>query len=263
MRHLFCKKSGIKPSIIGLLSGTLSCRGETSRKTDTRVGNKLAIRVSVCNRRKVGCSALKKLGTFRQYAASGSSHLLSIIAVEELIAKRKETIMLRRSLTVLSILAMLLTFFTVSGSASAASTSSSQIDFASLEKTCALIQVHLNGVQHTVACLRKKTSTHSDIRPNTGTTACSNSAKSFTIWAASATTEICFAGTGYLGYSVNNVNFVNSYVAYGWVLWYPTHQFCNISRGVPAYFGGGSSGVTITQINPGGVYQNAPVCPSY
>lgn len=171
--------------------------------------------------------------------------------------------MLRRSLTVFSILAMLLTFFSFSASASSASTSSSQIDFASLEKTCAVIQVHLNGVQHTVTCFRKQTSTHSGIRPDTGTTSCSNSAKTLTVWAASATVEICFAGTGYLGYTINNVNFVNSYIAYSWILWYPAHQFCNISRGVPAYFGGGNSNVTITQINPGNVYENKPVCPSY
>jgi hypothetical protein len=174
--------------------------------------------------------------------------------------------MLRRSLTVVSILAMLLTFFTVSGSASAASTraastSSSQINFASLEKPCAVIQVHLNGVHHTVTCLQQ-TSTYSGIRPDTSTTPCNNSGKTLTVWASSANTEICFAGTGYLGYSISNVNFVNSYIAYSWVRWYPAAQFCNISRGVPAYFGGGNSNVLITQVNPGNFYENAPLCPT-
>jgi hypothetical protein len=177
--------------------------------------------------------------------------------------------MLRRSLTVVSILAVLLTFFTVSGSASAASTraastSSSQIDFASLEKTCAVIQVHLNGVHHTVTCLQQ-TSRYSSIRPDTVTNSCSNSGKTLTVWASSANIEICFTGTGYLGYTVYDVNFVNSYITYSWVRYYHggPGQFCNISRGVPAYFGGGNSNVLITQVNPGNFYQNAPLCPTY
>src|SRR5436309_1081663 len=46
--------------------------------------------------------------------------------------------------------------------------STSPIDFRELQKTCAVLSVHMQGATHTVTCLRAKLNSSNQVSPNIG-----------------------------------------------------------------------------------------------
>lgn len=145
--------------------------------------------------------------------------------------------MFRKIVFVFCALAMLFAFVTSSSSVSATGVSSSGnssspgVDLASWQKTCAVLQVQLNGTaQPSITCAHQQLLTtrlqgkqatvpNTQVDPNCGV----STAMSVSYNNGNSTT--CFSGTGYLGLNPNlmNVNDVNTFdpaFGVGWFRWY-------------------------------------------
>ncbi len=160
--------------------------------------------------------------------------------------------MLRKTIFLLAVLTFLVMF---NGNAHAAAPSSS-VDFAALQKKCAVIEVHLNGSQYTIACSQiRSSSTH----PNTGQGSCLLS--DLTVKNYNYTGKLCFIGKGYLGVQIYSVDEVDNPIGIvsDWIHYYnPSANTCTIQGNQYAYFGTGAP-VYLTQIDLNA--SSGPNCP--
>lgn len=162
-----------------------------------------------------------------------------------------------KTIAAIGVVVCLCSLFTLGGTAFAASPST--INFAPLQKTCALLHVHLDGYQHTITCLssRSTTNPNAKISPELVRTACT--------WPMNIYIEnygnsfVCFDGGGYLGVQIYNVNDVTNVSddiiplqEPMWIRWYSPGTYCTIQPGVNKHFGdGGHTGIEVTQLDWG------------
>ncbi len=122
----------------------------------------------------------------------------------------------------------LVTFFLLfSSKAHAAMYSNSNIDFTALQKNCVIINVHLNGLQHTITCSKERTSS---VTPNTGQINCALGGI-LQVKNYNYSGVLCFSGYGYLGVKIYSVDEVDngSYTSPSWIRDYdPTGSTCTI-----------------------------------
>lgn len=165
--------------------------------------------------------------------------------------------MFRRMLVISSLLALLFTFVTVGGIASAA-TNSSTVDFAAMQKKCTVIEIHLNGGQHTITCLRTS-KVHKDLRE----IACGQGITNITVWYSDYAGQACYTGFGYLGVHFTRVNEVDNDTQSGpYEMWMRYYNPNGVTCTIPAYqyklFGSGLTNVEVTQLDYG--TSNGPTC---
>ncbi len=148
--------------------------------------------------------------------------------------------MLHKTVFLLAILTCLVLF---NGNAHASPPSSS-VDFAALQKKCSVINVHLDGSQHTTTCTKVRSTS---VRPNTFQSDCS--LRVLEIHNYNYTGDLCFSGNGYLGVKIYSVDEVDARLGPDWIHFYnPPANTCTIQSGSYAYFGT-SSPVYLTQMN--------------
>lgn len=126
-----------------------------------------------------------------------------------------------------------------SSSVHAISPATSSIDFAALQKTCAVVEIHLNGTQHTITCTKARgSSAKTGVMPYLGRTAC---------WLSDAVEvknynysgDLCFSGLGYLGVQIYQVDEVDNHHPFyqSWIRDYdPSGVFCTIEPDSYALF---------------------------
>jgi hypothetical protein len=165
---------------------------------------------------------------------------------------------IRRTLATIGVLTFLCTVFASGGTAFAASPST--VNFAPLQKTCAILQVHLNGIHYTTTCLRPRSTTNPNakISPDLGRSDCSSIFQNIKIWNYNYTGELCFDGGGYLGvqiYQVNDVYNVSADVIplqeSMWIRYYQPGTYCTIQPGYDKDFGSGYTNIEVTQLDWG------------
>ena len=130
-------------------------------------------------------------------------------------------------------------------------------DFSSLQKTCAVIDIFLHGTQNpTILCAQTKPI--SRVSPATGVAPCGTRHSTMVMATGSSMGgghTVCFFGTGYFGYRVNDVRLVNSYQLDSWFLWYlPGYSqgtYYNLNQGNNWYGDFSGYHVDITQVDPG------------
>lgn len=136
------------------------------------------------------------------------------------------------------------------------SLTSSPVNFASLQKTCARLLIHLNGAQHSISCAEARTSAGT-VQPHLYADYCGNpvDVTTISILNYNETGLLCFYGTGYLGVQIYQVNQVNAYYYSAWMRFYPPGAFCSLNAGGDSTNFGGNE---ITQLNSGstGGYQH-------
>ncbi len=170
--------------------------------------------------------------------------------------------MLRKVLVFLGLLALLLTIFATGGSALAATSSgpstSSNIDVATLQKTCSIIHIHLDGLNHIITCTRHR---QKGIQPNLyRDDSCNPNNYTLVVYNYGYSGVLCFDGSGYLGVGIYDVNEVDDTGYLGaWFLYYPAHRYWSLLGGGYAVIGTGNrSGTTVTQLCYGNA--NPPNC---
>jgi hypothetical protein len=178
--------------------------------------------------------------------------------------------MLRKALTLFSVVALLLTFSFSAGQAHAATASSqpsvassTTADFISLQKTCQKVLVQLNGAKHTTRCLSPRTTTAKGASPHLYRDGgCSGpqtfEGDSIDIYNYNYSGLLCFAGSGYLGVAIYQVNEVENVSSAGaWFRWYHggSGHFQPLpppyANGYKYTFGNGTTNVEITQLCSG------------
>lgn len=166
-----------------------------------------------------------------------------------------------RKLTV--ILAMLALLVLSSDNVFADSSTSSPIDFSALQKKCAVVHVQLNGFQHTITCLKVRSSNSKlGTSPNLGRSNCTFD-DVIEIHNYNYSGDLCFAGLGYLGVQIYQVDEVDNHgdttFDPAWIRYYDTSgHFCTINWGSYALFSTNNS-VYVTQLDLGNT--NGPNCP--
>ncbi len=179
--------------------------------------------------------------------------------------------MIRRALAVFGMLTILCisTLLPTGNVASASSVSTPSIDLAPLQKTCAVLSIHLNGAHHTITCLH----THMPKLPPGKTSylnqgPCIPYVTTMQIFNYAYSSTLCFEGAGYLGVRIYRVNEIdNTNIDFGWVKWYHEGSrqghYCTIIASDSAYWGNNTN-VTLTQINSGGLRSPSdPICPHF
>lgn len=131
---------------------------------------------------------------------------------------------------------------------SSTSSSSTPVDFAALQKTCAVVDVHLQGKQHTITCLQKRIK---GVHPNLYASNCYLFAPNIIVYNSG---QLCFSGGGYPGVAIYQVTAVwnasqDAQVAGNmWLRYYhPSGVTCTIAP----FASKGFSSVTITQLDYG------------
>lgn len=159
--------------------------------------------------------------------------------------------MFRKALVILGSLALLLVSLSASGTAFAASSSDaaiSNVDLAVLQKVCSVVDVHLDGPRHTITCQRLR---EKGVQPLLyRDDSCNSNIDNLVLYNYGYTGVLCFAGTGYLGVNIYDVNEVDDVGSLGaWFLYYPGHIFQSLLSGGSKYFGSGSAtGIEVTQL---------------
>ncbi len=161
--------------------------------------------------------------------------------------------MLRKAIAVFC---ALFAVFAISGTTFAATTSTTSIgaQIASLQKTCAVVNVSLHGAQApTAACASTQ-----KLQPQTNPDPNCTSGTTMVIFETNGD-NVCFDGTGYLGYRVTDAEEVRINVNQGWFLWYYSGQsgFCNL---IGKYSLIVFPSLLITQVDPGNTHVG-PSCP--
>lgn len=163
--------------------------------------------------------------------------------------------MVRRVFAVPCTLSIFAATFAFAAPAFAASANHSSANFTFVKKPCAVVEVHLDGTNHTARCLHATMPAYSpqliaNIQPATN---CS-SLDTLRVWSNGYGTVTCFTGTGYLGYQINNVNEVDN-VSGGedaWFKWYHHDggHYCTVDSQV-FLANGTNSQIQITQVDVG------------
>ena len=156
--------------------------------------------------------------------------------------------MFRKAMVIFCTLATLFAIFAFGGTAFAAPPNSPAVNLAVIQKNCALLAVHLNGTQHpTTTCLSNQLPKAS--RPDTSPGTCFGATMEVTY---NQGYGVCFDGTGYLGYYLPNVYFIETLVSVSWFRWYNSTSgyFCTMHlNSNQSYTPAGA--ITITQVDPG------------
>jgi len=140
-----------------------------------------------------------------------------------------------------------------------AATPPSTVDFAAIQKNCAIVNVHLDGAKHTIDCAKVRVS--GSTRPEIVRFPCL-SGRDMEVTNYNETGQLCFFGYGYIGVKIYQVNHVYNFSAFqeAWTRYYNSAgHFCTIGRYSSANFGGGYTNVLVTQLDLGG--SNGPYCP--
>lgn len=156
----------------------------------------------------------------------------------------------------------LVTFLVLSsGNAHAASSSSSSVDFAALQKKCAVIEVHLSGAQHTITCTKPRgSSVKTGSKPYLSRTACWFS-DTLEVKNYNYSGDLCFSGLGYLGVQIYQVDEVDNHHPFyqSWIRDYdPSGVSCTIEPGSYALFSTNTPAY-VTQLDLGNA--NGSDCP--
>lgn len=169
--------------------------------------------------------------------------------------------MFRRALIISGLLSLLFAFVAMGGGSAFAANSPTVVDFAPIQKWCAVVEVHLNGEQHTITCLQTYASRSKS--PDLGRVTCGLGITNIEIWNYDYAGDLCFSGYGYLGVAIYQVNEVDNESQAGiadmWMRYYhPYGVTCTIFPYHFKYFGGGYTGVEVTQLDFGA--SNGPQC---
>ncbi len=166
--------------------------------------------------------------------------------------------MMRKILTLFGISALLLAaFLSTNGSAYAATPSSNPaMNFTTMQKTCAVIQIHLSGYTHTTTCRKSRIQNSSKIIPLINRdNNCYTPNDSLEIYNYNWTSLLCFEGTGYMGvaiYKVNEVDDVDMSMTNGahpdWFRYYDAHGGHYLGQNPGDIDGFGPTGVYVTQL---------------
>ena len=156
--------------------------------------------------------------------------------------------MSRKIFVLPSLLALLFTLIATQSAAMAATSSSNPVDLSVMQKTCAVLLVHLNGSNHTISCLHKTLSRSTPYigRDNN----CDGMIDSVDIENYNYSRIVCFTGNGYIGvqiYQVNEVDNLQDFVIE--FLWYQPKTCSKIGNYGAYYFGGGYTNKEVTQID--------------
>lgn len=153
--------------------------------------------------------------------------------------------------------------FPSSNVASASSVSPPSVDLTQLQRTCAVLAIHLNGAQHTITCVHKDPPSQNHALSQGP---CIPFVTTMQIFNYAYNATLCFEGDGYLGvriYQVNELDDTSN--GFAWVKWY--HQgstaghYCAIFPSDAGYWGD-STDVTLTQIDIGNPRSPSdPYCP--
>ncbi len=162
--------------------------------------------------------------------------------------------MIRKFIAVFSMLAVFVPFIFTSQAFAASSSRvplnthyTAPIDFTSLQTTCAVTSVHLEGTTHTVTCLKVKAKTASTLNPLIGRNdSCGASQIEMIIYNYNYNGVLCFWGTGYLAVAIYQVNEVDNVSNAGeWFRWYQPGTFTSLISKAVKYFG---NPVYVTQL---------------
>jgi len=163
---------------------------------------------------------------------------------------------IRKILFLFGVIVLLISAFAfTSGSVHAArnsvqATSPSTVDFATIQKNCAIVNVHLNGLQHTIMCAKVHVSPSNLYR-----SVCPYA--KIILWNYNDSAELCFDGSGYIGVKIYQVNTVFNRVSFSssWMRYYhPAGVTCTLRAGAfggTKAFGSGNTNVTVTQLDWG------------
>ncbi len=127
----------------------------------------------------------------------------------------------------IAFLLVTLAFFLFNGTAYAATSSSSDIDFSAMQKKCVIVNVLLNDSQHTITCSKARSSS---ITPHIGEINCALGGI-LQVKNYNYSGLLCFSGYGYLGVKIYSVDEVDngSYTSPSWIRDYdPTGSTCTI-----------------------------------
>jgi hypothetical protein len=139
-------------------------------------------------------------------------------------------------------------------------------EIAITERSCAVINIHLNGSHHSISCEVPRAN-RAGVKLDTYRDGCTlgGELNNLSIWNYDNSAELCFDGNGYIGVGIYNVNSVNNFSIYDtWIRYYnPTGHFCTLPGAIFPFqdnyinFGDPSS-VKVTQIDIGA--DNGPNC---
>jgi hypothetical protein len=182
--------------------------------------------------------------------------------------------MFRKALALFSIVTLSFVVFSFQPAFAATSSpaNNSPVDFSSLGKTCAVIEVHVSGTNHTVNC---RVSRASGLVVNIGRDdSCDTTVDQITIYntAAGNNTILCFGGDGYMGVDILHINEIDDNVLPAcppaqvcqsqsegiWFRWYQPGTYTALVPGHSKVFGSGVTSIEITQLCIGDV--NFPSC---
>ncbi len=164
--------------------------------------------------------------------------------------------MIRKTITLLGVLTLLLVSFTFArGNAFASAPKfdvpfTAPVDFAAVQKICPHVSIHLNGAQHTLTCLKSQ-----GAQPNLSRGPCGF--QNIDISNYNNTGELCFNGGGYLGVNIYQVNSVYNAAGQGYALpmwmkyYHPSGVFCSLYAYNSKNFGNGNTNVEVTQLDWG------------
>lgn len=166
--------------------------------------------------------------------------------------------MFRKVLVLLGSLALLFTLVTAGGTAHAAT--SSNFDFAALQKTCSIVHIHLNGLEHTITCSRTR---QKGVQPFISRdNACDPSYDTMVVYNYGYSGVLCFDGGGYIGVAIYNVNEVDDVANLGsWFRYYNTsggYYYALLGGAYKEIGFGSTSNVKVTQLCYGNT--NYPSC---
>lgn len=164
----------------------------------------------------------------------------------------------------LATILLLLTLFVLSSSSAfATSITSLPVDFSALQKTCAVVHVQLNGLQHTITCSKMRSSNSKlGYSPDLSRVDC-GFADVLDVHNYNYSAELCFGGAGYLGVQIYQVDEVDNLgdpaFDSAWLRYYNTSgHFCTIGWRGYALFSTNSP-VYVTQLDLGST--NGSNCP--
>jgi len=133
---------------------------------------------------------------------------------------------------------MLSSLVPFSGKAHAAPLTNPTIDFQALQKTCAVIEIRLNGAQHTITCTKPRTSIRKGVKPLLSQSPCLLSDE-LEVKNYNYSGDLCFSGLGYLGVKIYQVDEVDNHSPFyqTWIRDYdPSGSYCTIEPGSFALF---------------------------